>query len=1115
MPGAHSRLAGVLLVSACFLVMGAAPQQHDNPRQADPKQELWRLRNEGLAHFESGIGLKKARAVYEAALQLHPDSAVELFNLGTVQRKLGELDAAITTLQRALRADNSLPNAHYTLGLIYRGKGDARQALTEFEQARRLAPAEASSYYQLGRLYREAGRNQEALQSFVDALALNPTHTGALYQLHLYYQERGETQKSQQTFEEFSRLKRALSASRKEANDDESELSRPLLGVAPAAASGGADASDLSFKLSGSPLATDVVAFDFNDIDDDGLEDFIFVDKRGRVQLMRNQGGGRFESTLTASLPAKTDVRSISLRILARGEGFRAVVAARQGVYVSTADTRATQLAFTPISSTDASHGVSFVDLDHDGDVDIVVGRFQEVLINEGNAHFHGSPYLDAQASEIVKTGLDLLTFADFDGQNAMDAVVYPKGQPRLLRDALGGKHVLASETLLPPAGTVFWSAATDIDGDGRIDLLSLTDRGLSIHYNTGPMRFTPAAEAARYTKRPAQRPLGALGDFDNDGRPDVLVIAAYGNSFVWRNIDGRKFSSQSLPVTLDPDIHTTPIVVDIDNDGRLDVAVLQSSGQLSWIQNTTPHVGGWVKVTLKGLRSAPSGLHAEVEARRGTFYTKAIASGRPVQLGLGQGNYAEVVRVTWSDGFVESKFKVDGNTRWTFPESERVSGSCPSVHAWNGERFNFVTDAFISGPMGVPMRPGRYFPVDHDEYVRIPGDLLRIDHGRLVISVTEELREAVFLDKAKLFAVDHPAGVEVYPNEYLMPGEAPQFKLHVLSDPRPPLQAIDQTGQDVLDLIRTADHRYPAHFRRLAYAGFAEPQGIELTLPPGAAAGPNLRLILTGWFYYFESTSLIAASQRADLAMIWPQIEIWRAGKWQSVMPVGLPLGKDKTVVIDLTRRLPRDTQRIRLWTNLALYWDRIALDTSPPPERATRIHSVPLVKATLGFHGFSGFLASDSRFPQPERFDYQTVRYAAPWNPLIGQYTRYGNVRSLLSRDDSRFAVFGSGDDLRLEFAADGLPALPKGWTRDYLLYLDGYVKDGDRYTAHAGRTDPLPFAGMQHYPYTSDEAHAAPWRTAAYQQYERRYQNRAPMHFTGAPLATAQPDRTSDSP
>jgi hypothetical protein len=262
--------------------------------------------------------------------------------------------------------------------------------------------------------------------------------------------------------------------------------------------------------------------------------------------------------------------------------------------------------------------------------------------------------------------------------------------------------------------------------------------------------------------------------------------------------------------------------------------------------------------------------------------------------------------------------------------------------------------------------------------------------------------------------------------------------------------------------------------------------------------------LLLTGWFYYFQSTSLVAAAQRADLQMIWPQVQAWADGKWTPVTPIGLPSGVDKTVVVDLTNRLAPGTRRLRIWTNLALYWDRIAVDASMPPRDATRLQEAPLQQARLGFHGFSGFLRSDARFPQPERFDYETLRYAVPWNPLEGTYTKYGDVRPVLRTEDSQFAVFGSGDELSLQFNAAGLAPPATGWKRDYLLYLNGYVKDGDAYTADPGRIEPLPFAGMRHYPYSSDEARAAPWHTASYRNYEREYQSRVPLRFTGAGLA-----------
>jgi hypothetical protein len=247
---------------------------------------------------------------------------------------------------------------------------------------------------------------------------------------------------------------------------------------------------------------------------------------------------------------------------------------------------------------------------------------------------------------------------------------------------------------------------------------------------------------------------------------------------------------------------------------------------------------------------------------------------------------------------------------------------------------------------------------------------------------------------------------------------------------------------------------------------------------------------------------------------MIWPQIQVWDHERWIPVMPIGLPSGVDKTVIVDLTGKLPPGADRVRIWTNLALYWDRIAVDTSAPPRDATVLHEAALRNARLRFHGFSAFLTSDTHFPQPERFDYHALRHAVPWNPLEGNYTRYGDVRPVLRQEDSQFVVFGSGDELSLEFEAAALGPVPVGWTRDYLLYLNGYVKDGDPYTAGPGRVEPLPFAGMKHYPYTSDEARVAPWNTDPYKKYQRQYQNRSPLQLTGPELHARSADPPSNT-
>ena len=67
-----------------------------------------------------------------------------------------------------------------------------------------------------------------------------------------------------------------------------------------------------------------------------------------------------------------------------------------------------------------------------------------------------------------------------------------------------------------------------------------------------------------------------------------------------------------------------------------------------------------------------------------------------------------------------------------------------------------------------------------------------------------------------------------------------------------------------------------------------------------------------------------------------------------------------------------------------------------------------------------------------------------------------------------DDRFAVFGSGDEIALDFDPAKLPPLPKGWTRDYFFLANGYEKDMDFYAAEGDTVHPMPFRSMGTYPY-----------------------------------------------
>ena len=46
--------------------------------------------------------------------------------------------------------------------------------------------------------------------------------------------------------------------------------------------------------------------------------------------------------------------------------------------------------------------------------------------------------------------------------------------------------------------------------------------------------------------------------------------------------------------------------------------------------------------------------------------------------------------------------------------------------------------------------------------------------------------------------------------------------------------------------------------------------------------------------------------------------------------------------------------------------------------------------------------------------------------------------------------------------------------GWVRGFILYSDGWDKDGDINTLHSQTVEPLPFHGMSAYPYPESESY-----------------------------------------
>jgi hypothetical protein len=227
----------------------------------------------------------------------------------------------------------------------------------------------------------------------------------------------------------------------------------------------------------------------------------------------------------------------------------------------------------------------------------------------------------------------------------------------------------------------------------------------------------------------------------------------------------------------------------------------------------------------------------------------------------------------------------------------------------------------------------------------------------------------------------------------------------------------------------------------------------------------------MTGFIEYFSATSLYAAWQ-AGLKPISPYIEAQMPdGAWKRVVDqMGFPAGLPRTITVDLTGMLPPNAQKIRITSNLQIYWDQVLVDNGPAREGDARTTELPLAKATLGFRGYPRQV--DGETPGDLTYYYEQASTTGPFSRFRGSYTQYGDVTPLLKSIDNQFAIFGTGEDIDAEFDTATLPILPKGWKRDYFFYANGFVKDMDFYEATPFTVAEMPFHGMTTYPYAANE-------------------------------------------
>jgi hypothetical protein len=303
------------------------------------------------------------------------------------------------------------------------------------------------------------------------------------------------------------------------------------------------------------------------------------------------------------------------------------------------------------------------------------------------------------------------------------------------------------------------------------------------------------------------------------------------------------------------------------------------------------------------------------------------------------------------------------------------------------------------------------------------------------------------------LLVVDHPADTEMFVDERFQPARPPALAPRAMRLLGPVAHARDESGHDVTDVVAARDGKYLSTFAKGQYQGIALPHFVEFDLND-AVRVDRLTLVASGWIYPTDSSINVAIGQGGVVKPSGLTLEaLNRHDRWVVLEPdLGFPAGKNKTMLIDLTQ--VKDAKRVRLRTNLEIYWDSLTLAQEVDAPLRTRRLSV--MDADLRYRGFSE--TTSVRGDAPEIPNYERkAGVTQRWRDLVGYHTRFGNVNALLSEVDDRYVIMNAGDEMRLRFPEQ--PAPGSGWRRDFVLIGDGWEKDGDYNTGFSQTVLPLP--------------------------------------------------------
>jgi tetratricopeptide (TPR) repeat protein len=370
-----------------------------------------------------------------------------------------------------------------------------------------------------------------------------------------------------------------------------------------------------------------------------------------------------------------------------------------------------------------------------------------------------------------------------------------------------------------------------DLDHEGDLDLFLTNAETNRVCRNNGDGTFEKDTRSQDLSN--ALRSVigldAAFGGFDHDGFLDLFIAGK--EVLLFHNDGTGKFQDATSLLPEIPFSGRRIALADYDDDGDMDIFVAGLDGGVRLLRNDGGNVNHYLKVQLVGIRTGSGknsyfGIGAKLEIRAGDLYQMRVVTAPISHFGLGQHLEADVVRIQWPNGVPQNSFHTASDQQ--IVEKQILKGSCPFLYTWDGEKYTFVTDIFwrsaIGMPLGIMAGATTYaFSNSTQEYLKIPGNLLKAKDGVYSLQITEEPWETPYSEEVKLIAIDHPDTVDIYIDEKFVGPPYPPLQIHTVAEKHLPVSAADERGNDLLLSISRKDDLHIANLRSTKYQGITE----------------------------------------------------------------------------------------------------------------------------------------------------------------------------------------------------------------------------------------------------------------------------------------------------